>query len=189
MFHLKCILCRYVWAKPSRAQTQQFHLGVTWKKITASLDGASFIVAFVIALNELDTLSMGYLIISSCRNLQSKKNQEKGIQNYTGIAFTQKKKNFHHLNVSRTYYIYNYKNMIRIFPTIPNIMTLPIYSFDRLCWHLYRSRSSITLRLHVQRRYGKLGTALLKGLGSSLSRPFVAACFCLFSTQNYSARV
>lgn len=53
-------------------------LGSYLAKKTASLAGASFIVAFVIALDELHTLSMG-------GNLQFPKNQEKGIQNYTGL--------------------------------------------------------------------------------------------------------
>ena len=80
------------WAIPKLSSSTWELLG---KKITASLDGpdgASFIVAFVIALNELHTLSMGYLTISSCGNLQSPNITRKASKNYTGIAFTQKKK-------------------------------------------------------------------------------------------------
>lgn len=137
----------------------------------------------------------GYLI-SSCGNLHSPKNQEKGIQNYTGLPSPKRKKRpsstKHHLCIVmyQNHTIYNYKNMIRIFPTIPNIMTLPIYSFHCLCWHCSgHGHPSPFYCTSFPPRNGKLGTALLKGLGSSLSRPFVAACFCLLSTQNYSARV
>ncbi len=84
------------------------------------------------------------------------------------------------------------KIMICSFPTIQNIMMLPIYSIVLVGIvqvsqrHAWQSRSSVTLRLHVQRR-GKLGTSLLTEGSLRLNvSPISRSLF--FVRQNYIIR-
>ena len=127
-------------------------------------------------------------LISSCGNLQSPKNQEKGIQNYTGLPSPKEKKRPSSLYCIKIILYIIIKHDLYL-PYIPKHYDFA-HLFDRLCWHCSgHGHPSPFDCTSFPPRNGKLGTALLKGLGSSLSRPFVAACSFLFSTQNYSARV